>query len=265
MRNIVILLSVLFLFHCSKQSNEFRSIELVRVEGGTYLMGGPEGVADIDTSPQHWVTVKSFEIGKFEVTQAQWIAIVQWKRKHGGTILREIPGYDDGDEYPINNISWDDVKLWIDALNQMKGKHYRLPTESEWEYAARGGIFWNDEYIYSGGNCLDEVGWYTRNSVKDGEWLEKQPVGLKKPNQLGIYDMSGNVWEWCEDAYLSYRDNIHNKIKVDTTIQYRICRGGSNYQTTDRDCRVFVRGKQKRSSFGGKIGFRIAQDVEEAK
>ncbi len=178
-------------------------IKMVFVEGGEFKMGSPSGVGDNNEHPQHKVYVDSFWIGKYEVTQRLW-----------KLIMGNNPSRFKGDNLPVEKVSWNDVKVFIRKLNNKTGLKFRLPTEAEWEYAARGGKL-SKGYIFSGSNNVDEVGWYWRNSGNiylkgDWEWnkIKKNnnkthPVGLKKPNELGIYDMSGNVVEWCSDWYNS--------------------------------------------------------------
>lgn len=157
-------------------------IPLVFVEGGSFMMGDMNGNAD--EKPLRNVTVSSFEIGKYEVTQGQWMAVM-------GT----NPSFYKGCiECPVENISWNEIQHFIQKLNKMTGKYYRLPTEAEWEYAARGGAK-KQGHKYAGSNEPQHIAWYNSNAYRT------QRVGLKQANQLGIYDMTGNVWEWCHDWY----------------------------------------------------------------
>ena len=154
--------------------------EMVFVEGGTFTMG-----STID-KPAYQATLNSFRIGKFAVTQAQWVAVMG----NNPSVFQK------GDNYPVENVNWYDAQEFITKLNILTGKNYRLPTDTEWEYAARGGSK-SKGYKYSGSNNLDDVAWFDDNSGKS-----THPVGTKQPNELGIYDMSGNVWEWCSDYHL---------------------------------------------------------------
>jgi formylglycine-generating enzyme required for sulfatase activity len=137
------------------------------------------------------VLVGDFSIGKYEVTQAQW-----------KSVMGNNPSYFKGDNLPVEEVSWNDVQDFLVKLNQLTGKRYRLPTESEWEYAAEGGRY-NSKYEYAGSNDIGSVGWYAGNSGN-----QTHPVGQKQPNDLGIYDMSGNVWEWCSD----WHDILQNRV-----------------------------------------------------
>lgn len=183
-------------------------IEMVFVKGGTFTMGClPERDGDCNGNekPAHKVTVSDFYIGKYQVTQAEWRAVMGNK-----------PSHSPGDNKPVESVSWNDVQEFIKRLNSMTGKNYRLPTEAEWEYAARGGAN-SRGYRYSGGNDVDAVAWYYENSgvqkLNDSAWSDRaavknnnqtHPVGTKAANELGIHDMSGNVWEWVADRYDLY-------------------------------------------------------------
>ncbi len=157
-----------------------------------------------DEKPAHSVTLGDYYIGKFEVTQELWEAV-----------MGSNPSYFKGSNLPVEQVSWDDCQTFIRKLNSLTGKNFRLPTEAEWEYTARGGNR-SKGYKYSGSNNISDVAWYWENSgdrVLSGEWdydkiknnnCRTHPVGMKSPNELGIYDMSGNVYEWCQDWYGSY-------------------------------------------------------------
>jgi len=182
--------------------------EMVFVEGGTFMMGSNSG--DADEKPVHEVTLSSFSIGKYEVTQAQWQAV-----------MGDNPSYFKGCENcPVEMVSWNDIQGYIQKLNAQTGKQYRLPTEAEWEYAARGGNK-SRNLTYSGSDPINPVSWYSGNS-KD----KTHPVGSKQSNELGIYDMSGNVWEWCNDLYDDYSADRETNPKGPTSGMYRLIRGG---------------------------------------
>ena len=176
------------------------SFEMVRVEGGTFTMGATaeQGSDAFDNEkPTHQVTLSSYSIGKTEVTQALWQAVM-------GKSVRQIASENGwnthgvGSNYPMYYISYEDCQTFIRKLNALTGKNFRLPTEAEWEFAARGGNK-SRGYQYSGSNALNDVAWYWNNSDK-----KTHPVATKASNELGIYDMSGNVYEWCNDGYGSY-------------------------------------------------------------
>jgi len=157
--------------------------EMVLVQGGTFYMGSDTGVND--ELPIHNVSVSRFKMGKYEVTQAQWKAVMGANPSKFNTCAT----------CPVENVNWYDVQEYLKKLNAITHKKYRLPTEAEWEYAARGGNK-SKNYSYSGSNIVDEASWYKGNSKGKTE-----PCGSKKPNELGLYDMNGNVWEWCNDWY----------------------------------------------------------------
>ena len=191
------------------------SIDMVRVEAGTFTMGSTlkKNYKYDHGKPPHSVTLTNdYYIGKYEVTQALWKAV-----------MGNNPSSFKGDNLPVEEVSWDDCQEFISKLNSITDKKFRLPTEAEWEYAARGGNK-SRGYKYSGSNDPSKVAWYwKRNS--DGT---THAVGTKKPNELGIYDMSGNVYEWCQDIYGSYSSSSQTNPTGATSGSYRVIRGGSS-------------------------------------
>ncbi|MEY4134087.1 MAG: hypothetical protein RL386_437, partial [Bacteroidota bacterium] len=191
-----------------------QSFEMVLVRGGTFTMGctGEQG-GDCysDEKPSHQVTVSDYYIGKYEVTQKEWRAVTGSNPSY----------FENCDNCPVEVVSWADIQQFLTKLNAKTGKVYRLPTEAEWEYAARGGSS-SLGYKYSGSNNLDEVAWHEGNSGN-----KTHPVGQKKSNELGLYDMSGNVWEWCADWYGSYSSGAQTNPKGPSSGTYRVLRGGS--------------------------------------
>lgn len=164
---------------------------MVYVSGGTFTMGGTSEQESDDyynEKPTHSVTLSSYYICKYEVTQALW-----------RDIMGSNPSYFKGDNLPVEQVSWNDCQTFINRLNCYTGRNFCLPTEAEWEFAARGGNY-SRHYKYSGSNYIGDVAWYNDNSGN-----RTHPVGTKQANELGLYDMSGNVWEWCSDWYGSYK------------------------------------------------------------
>ncbi len=159
--------------------------DMVLVEGGTYMMGDPNGDWDNEYCIEvpHKVTLSSFYICKYEVTEALWTAVMG----------SNPSDHKLGDNYPVERVNWYDCQDFVEKLSELTGRHFRLPTEAEWEYAARGGKR-SRGYRYSGSYALDEIGWHVGNAH-----YYKREVGTKKPNELGLYDMTGNVSEWCQD------------------------------------------------------------------
>ena len=203
---------------------------MVRVEGGTFVMGATAeqtGAYD-DEKPAHHVTLSSYYIGQTEVTQALWKAVMGYSPTSDGNSWSSSYGF--GDNYPAYSISYNDVLSFISKLNSLTGRTFRMPTEAEWEFAARGGNK-SKGYLYSGGNTLDNVGWYTSKSGS-----KTHPVAQKYANELGLYDMSGNVLEWCSDWYGDYSSSSQTNPTGPTTGSYRVLRGGSWYGGTS--CRV---------------------------
>ena len=189
------------------------SFNMVAVEGGTFIMGATaeqKDGADNDEYPVHQVTLSSFAIGQTEVTQALWQAV-----------MRSNPSYFHGNKnHPVEEVSWDDCQTFISKLNSLTGRQFRLPTEAEWEYAARGGNK-SKGYKYSGSNDINSVAWYWDNSGN-----KTHDVATKQPNELGIYDMSGNVWEWCQDWYGSYSSDNQSNPQGPSSGSGRVHRSG---------------------------------------
>ena len=216
---------------------------MVRVEGGTFIMGATQeqgSDAESDEKPTHQVTLSSFSIGKYEVTQEEWEAV-----------MGSNPSYFKGAKLPVEQVSWNDCQEFIRRLNQMTGKSFRLPTEAEWEFAARGGNRSN-HYKYSGSNNLSSVAWYWDNSGS-----KTHPVGKKSPNELGLYDMSGNVWEWCADWYGDYSSSAQTNPKGPSNGSFRVRRGGG-WGSYARRCRVSHRSRLTPSLSYDDLGLRLA-------
>ena len=231
--------------------------ELVFVEGGTFSMGDEYGDLWEACLPVHPVTVPDFYMGRFPVTQALWKAVMD-----------NNPSRFEGDERPVEKVSWFDAQDFIRRLNKATaatppaGHQYRLPSEAEWEYAARGGKYHADGFKYAGSDRLKDVGWYEENS--DGE---TKPVGQKSPNQLGLYDLSGNVWEWCEDDW----HGNYNGAPADGSAWVdqpkrnagRVYRGGSWYYAA-RNCCVANRDLGAPDRRSDRHGFRLVLVLQAA-
>lgn len=220
------------------------SIEMVRVEAGTFMMGIDDGF--LDGQNVHQVTLtNNYYIGKYEVTQALWKAVMGKK-----------PSKFKGDNLPVEKVSWDDCQKFIKKLNDITGRDFRLPTEAEWEFAARGGNK-SKGYLYSGSNNIADVAWYNNNGGS-----KSHPVGLKQANELGIFDMSGNVKEWCQDLYGDYPNSAQTNptgvtFDMATKAMRRVTRGGG-WNSSNNKCL-----SSSRSScapvfrFNSDLGFRI--------
>ena len=232
--------------------------EMVFVQGGTFTMGCTDEQGSdcyMIEKPAHQVTLSDYYIGKYEVTQGLWKKVMGSNPSNFNYC---------GDDCPVENVSWDDCQIFINKLNQLTGKRFRLPTEAEWEYAARGGSKASYQTKYAGSNALGEVAWYRDNSDVnysggiefEGRKLGTHTVGTKKPNALGIYDMSGNVWEWCNDWYGDYsRGGITNP-KGAATGSFRVIRGGS-WHSNGRSTRVSARDSNNPSSGIINLGIRL--------
>lgn len=230
------------------------SFDMLYVEGGTFQMGATSeqgGYYDSDEKPVHSVTLSDYYISKFEVTQGLWEKVM-------GTTIRQQrdkansgwPLYGVGSNYPMYYVNWEEAQEFCTRLGQLTGKNYALPTEAQWEYAARGGVK-SRGYKYSGSNTIGNVAWYCGNSSSS-----THPVATKQPNELGLYDMSGNVWEWCSDWYGHYSSESQSNPTGPSTGFLRVVRGGS-WNSDARICRVSLRGRNYPSGRYSDSGFRV--------
>ena len=212
------------------------------------MMGGTDEEALKWEKPVHKVLVSTFYIGKFPVTQALWQAV-----------MGRNPSGHKGEDRPVEQVSWQDVvNKFLPKLNELTGITYRLPSESEWEFAARGGRE-SAGYVYSGSDKLKQVGWFDENSGS-----ETHPVGQKMANELGLYDMSGNVWEWCSDIWHdNYNDAPVNGTPwlSDDMSPDRVLRGGGAYGES-QSCRVASRGNDRPVVGYSTLGFRLALSLQ---
>lgn len=219
--------------------------DMVFIKGGTFKMGDEQGRGNWEEKPVHTVSVSDFYIGKFEVTQSQWKEIMGDNPSH----------FSDCPTCPVERISWEEVHQFLDKLNQLSGKKYRLPTEAEWEYAAKGGTK-SGNFIYSGRSNVNFVAWHSGNSGN-----KTNPVGQKEPNELGLYDMSGNVWEWVSDWFESYTSEPKINPQGPEEGDFKVVKGGSwfgNIATNRVSCRGSDEPVNKRSY----VGFRVALSAE---
>lgn len=226
--------------------DQTKGMEMVFVKGGCYRMGdtfGDFGEADNDEKPVHEVCVDDFYIGKYEVTQGQWRAV-----------MGNNPSYfkNCSSTCPVEQVSWNDVQDFIGRLNQRTGQRYRLPTEAEWEYAARSG---GKQEKYAGGDRVDSVAWY-----KDNFGRSTHPVGKKRSNGLGIYDMSGNVWEWTQDRFDKnyYSNSPRNNPTGPSSDSKRVRRGGC-WNNSLRHTRAANRGNDTPEKRLNGVGFRLVR------
>ena len=252
-------------------------LEMVYVEGGTFKMGSEEG--DSDEKPIHEVSVNNYYIGMYEVTVAQFKRFIdatsyqtdaekdgdsyiwngsEWEKKAGINWEYDTQGNrrpESEYQHPVIHVSWNDCKAFCNWLSKETGEDYRLPTEAEWEYVARGGNK-SKGYNYSGSNSLDELAWYNGNSGS-----KTHSVGDKESNELGIYDISGNVWEWCSDWYGAdyYGKSPKENPQGPENGEYRVVRGGS-WGNSDNSCRVAGRNSVNPNSRVNDLGFRLVRD-----
>ena len=218
------------------------SIEMVKVEAGIFMMGATSEMQKpwYDEKPVHQVTLTNdYYMGKYEVTQNLWKAV-----------MGRNPSKFKGDDLPVEKVSWDDCQEFISKLNSMTGRKFRLPTEAEWEYAARGGKK-SRGYQYSGSSKMSEVAWYTANSGS-----KTHPVGKKQANELGLYDMTGNVLEWCQDWYGSYVSSSQTNPTGAFSGFFRVFRGGSWYGNAG-NCRSSCRDSYNPGNRNFDLGLRL--------
>ena len=224
--------------------NDDVKVDLVFIKGDTFVMGYNSG--DINSRPEHTVILSDFFIGKFEITQKQWFAV-----------MNNNPSYFKGDDLPVDRVSWTFCQAFISRLNKIykrfsgnrvKGK-FTLPTEAEWEFAARGG----ENFNFSGDSEAHNTGWNSLNSE-----AKTHSCGLKKPNKFGLYDMSGNVWEWCWDWYDSnyYKYSPFKNPVGPATSYVKSLRGGSWFYKP-KYSQVFIRGAERKECSWSDCGFRI--------
>lgn len=220
------------------------SFKMISVEGGTFTMGATaEQGSDAysDETPTHQVTLSSYAIGETEVTQELWLAV-----------MGSNPSYYSGKQLPVESVSWDNCQTFIAKLNQLTGANFRLPTEAEWEFAARGGHK-TLGYKYAGSNTIGDVAWYDGNSSS-----KTHSVAQKQPNELGLYDMSGNVSEWCQDWYDSYSSAAQTNPTGPASSFARVNRGGV-FVLSEKGCRVSSRGCAGPENAFNIVGLRLAQ------
>ena len=293
MKNYSLLLAIIIciIFACACRNEEAKdganhemnlcNTEFVFVEGGSFKMGCTDELGNDcynDEKPAHEETVKDFYISKYEVTVEQFAKFIEetgyktdaeksdsslvfvngeksykksvnWRYNSQG-IIYDKSEYD----HPVAHVSWNDANKYCEWFSEKSGKEVRLPSETEWEYAARGGNL-SKGYKYSGSNTITEVAWYDANSE-----ISTQPIGKKKANELGIFDMSGNVYEWCGTWYNnigSEASDINDKIEN----KYIVVRGGSSF-VSEGFCRVSYRYSRTPSTCGGPYGFRLAMTAE---
>ena len=217
--------------------------KMLPVAGGAFKMGSPDSDTDAwdNERPMHLVTLSDYYMGETEVTQALWLEV-----------MGKNPSSYRGDlQRPVESVSWNDCQEFITKLNEKTGKTFRLPTEAEWEYAARGGSK-SRGYKYAGSNDLDKVGWYEDNSSET-----THPVKQKQANELGLYDMTGNVWEWCADRFGDYGSSAQTNPTGPSTGDKRVFRGGGWFSYA-RYYRVATRNWDTPSLRFYKLGLRLA-------
>jgi formylglycine-generating enzyme required for sulfatase activity len=216
-------------------------IKFIRIERGEFDMGSPDTEAgrEANETPHHVKITKPFLMAATPVTQAQWKAVM-------GT----NPSHSKGDDRPVDTVSWNDAVAFCEKLSINERRHYRLPTEAEWEYACRAGT----QTPFAGTGELADMGWFSSNSDQ-----QTHPVAQKKPNDWGLYDMHGNVWQWCSDGYGPYGgDAVDPKGAKDTTS--RMNRGGG-WSEVPSHCRAAYRKWNAPGAWDGRIGFRICLDM----
>lgn len=220
--------------------------EMILVNSGSFDMGSNDTSARKREMPVHKVHIDSFYMGKTEVTQELFEELMGWNNSYFAC-----------SNCPVNNVSWVNIQLFIERLNKVTGKKYRLPTEAEWAYAAKGGNK-SKGYVYSGSNDINEVAWYAGNANR-----KSHPVAMKKPNELGLYDMTGNLWEFCQDdmARSAYTQKARNNPLITRTdnIKQKAMKviRGSGYEFLPNESQVFRRDGATNNVRMPDIGFRL--------
>lgn len=214
------------------------TFKMIRIEGGTFQMGSVDG--EDNEKPVHEVTLSNFCIGETEVTQELW-----------ETVMGDNPSFFNGSKRPVEEVSWNDCQTFIGRLNELTGKSFRLPTEAEWEFAARGGNQ-SKGYTYSGSNTIGDVAWFG-----DTDDNGTHDVAMNFPNELGIYDMSGNVYEWCQDWYGSYGSRSQTNPTGPSSGSNRVERGGC-WDNIASCSRVVSRYSHSPTLAYRNLGFRLA-------
>lgn len=236
--------SVLNKIGCKSFNVRGVQFNMIYVEGGAFLMGATDEQAGQATNreyPVHPVTLSDYYIGQTQVTQELWQAVM------GNNPSQHIGN----NQHPVENISWYDCQDFINKLNELTKQDFHLPTEAEWEFAARGGKY-NHGYKYSGSDNSEEVAWHETNTNQEST----QPVASKMPNELGLYDMSGNVWEWCNDFYENYTSEPQNNPQGPSNGNKKVMRGGSYFSAVDYG-RISNRFSPSSPLFKGPIGLRL--------
>ena len=237
------------------------TFSMVKVSGGTYIMGAGDDDSEASNSekPAHQVTLSSYSIGETEVTQALWQAVMG----SNPSFFTPNYNYELNLQRPVESVSWNDCQLFIAKLNELTGKQFRLPTEAEWEFAARGGKK-SQGYKFAGSETLSDVAWYWDNlpsQITTAPNYGTQTVATRSPNELGLYDMNGNVLEWCQDRYDRYRSNAQTDPVGPSSGFNRVFRGGS-WNFDEQNCRVSFRVFSYQSRTRDDLGFRLALDVD---
>ena len=238
--HFISIILLLFLTGCTNLTNE---IELVYIDGGNFIMGSDSDYAEADEMPAHTKQVQSFYLGKYEVSQKIWTKVMKLN-----------PSYFQDDDNPVESVSHNDIQIFLERLNARTGKKYRLPTEAEWEYAAKGGRF---QDIVQDNNLtnLNQISWQRENSEE-----KSHKIGTKVPNILGLYDMIGNVHEWCDDIYSGTNYQGDTVKLTDNGINF-VFRGGC-FISDKAHCRITNRNYASYTTRNFTLGFRLAHEVE---
>lgn len=220
--------------------------DMIFVQGGKFDFGTNDDKASLIEKPSYKVSLDDFYIGKYEVQQHLFESVMGWNNS-----------YNNCESCPVNNVSFYNVALFLKRLNNLTGKKFRLPTEAEWEFAAKGGVK-TKNYKFSGSNNINDIAWYSENANR-----KSHPVGLKLANELGIHDMTGNLWEFCQDNLLTKRYKpltFHNpveKSKTSSMVNLKVTRGGA-YEYNAQESLIYRRDGVSENLRMPDIGFRLA-------